>query len=640
MSVDTVTTYRYRISVLLLCGSDPDAVARSLMDVVHALGDESFEILLLLSDWQAVEHLLGALEGDVQFLDVSTLDDAEFSVAALRASGQFVISLRAGEVVDPEAVTAALESRQETFGRTAVAVGAPYELPNALRAEARARLQANETVLSAFEDAVQAAVTADNLPLAASLAQTAGDIAWHNHPGRHTSSAIEQALTSAGRVAAGNRRRSYVPAPAGGVARVLHVLTEGYPVGGHTRLAWRWIEADRDREHSVVLARQRGALPERLRTAAEQSGGRLFRLDDPVGDVVDRARMLRALAGDADAVILHVHPFDVLPLLAFADSTARPPIAFLDHADHAFWYGASIADLMISVRSSVLGFAQRRRGIPPARQAVLPLPIDPQPRNLAREAAKEQLGLPADATVLLTVAQPHKFARVDDCSYLDLVLPHLIERPDVHLVAVGPSADGDWSTARTATGGRVHALGLQPDVRRFYEAADVYLDSFPYASTTSATEAAALGVPVLAFTPHRLLAPPIYSDLPGAGDDLVQRAATPEQFGAVLRRWLDDVPGAWDSGARLAEALLDTAEGPLWSQALTDIYGRLLRTPRGTMSIAARTRRPDIADELFIRVAGAAHDTVKVVEAAGRHGLDVAAIAPFLQDRGLDAWSI
>ena len=66
-------------------------------------------------------------------------------------------------------------------------------------------------------------------------------------------------------------------------------------------------------------------------------------------------------------------------------------------------------------------------------------------------------------------------------------------RTDALLLAAGPSPDADWMPAGERTGGRIRALGRLPEVTLLHEAADVYVDSFPFSSLTSLLKQAATG---------------------------------------------------------------------------------------------------------------------------------------------------
>ena len=144
-----------------------------------------------------------------------------------------------------------------------------------------------------------------------------------------------------------SRRSASAPARAGRAAsaarpeRVLHVVTECAAVGGHSRMAWRWIERDAARVPTLALTRQRGPVPDRRAGAVGARGGRVA---DPEGhDLIARARELAALVDAADLVVLHVHPFEVVAPIALADRAGRPPVLLVNHADHCFWLGPALS---------------------------------------------------------------------------------------------------------------------------------------------------------------------------------------------------------------------------------------------------------------------------------------------------------
>src|SRR6185503_6674419 len=110
--------------------------------------------------------------------------------------------------------------------------------------------------------------------------------------------------------------------------------------------------ADKGSEHHVALTQQGTSnLPPRLREAAKNSGGRLHLLDRR-GSLLRIAHSLRRIASDVDFIVLHVHPDDVVPTLAFGAGIDHPPIAYLNHADHVFWIGSEICDINLNIRES------------------------------------------------------------------------------------------------------------------------------------------------------------------------------------------------------------------------------------------------------------------------------------------------
>src|SRR5208283_1013519 len=87
----------------------------------------------------------------------------------------------------------------------------------------------------------------------AAFAQIAADYAWKNPPGQLASPELEQMATELARKfmpAGPNTDRN---SSQGLPKRILHVLTAAYPLGGHTRFVWRWIQQDVERTHSIAL---------------------------------------------------------------------------------------------------------------------------------------------------------------------------------------------------------------------------------------------------------------------------------------------------------------------------------------------------------------------------------------------------
>ena len=189
--------------------------------------------------------------------------------------------------------------------------------------------------------------------------------------------------------------------------RVLHIVTAAKEVGGDSRFVWKWIDQDPQRSHPVALTEQLYfEIPAQLTRAVASSGGQVHVLDRGGADPVQRARVLRNLARDVDVVFLHVYPEDVVPVLAFSDKAGLPRVVFVAHADHQLWVGVSVCDLFVHLRETGLLLSAERRGIPPSRMALLPIPLEPTIRTIDRADAKKQLGLREDTVLLLSAARP------------------------------------------------------------------------------------------------------------------------------------------------------------------------------------------------------------------------------------------
>ena len=282
-----------------------------------------------------------------------------------------------------------------------------------------------------------------------------------------------------------------------GRQRWLHVLSIAKNIGGHTTMVRRWIEIDDsgDEHHLAVTSMERLDIPE-LSAAIERTGGTVTLLGG-ASSLLDRSRRLHELAArTADRIVIHAHPWDLVPTIAFG----RPggaPVLFVNHADHTFWIGAAIADLVVNLRQSGQDLTLRHRGVERNVLLRIPLPAPAQPSPDARAAIRTRLGIPSSATVFLTVGAAYKYTAVGAFDFPAMVQALLTELPQAYLIAVGPSAsDRGWATAANALGGRLICLGWRP-AAAYRAAADVYLEGFPFNSHTALLEAAVAGLPAV-----------------------------------------------------------------------------------------------------------------------------------------------
>ncbi len=441
-------------------------------------------------------------------------------------------------------------------------------------AEGVDRLRSNHSLFRSLSSEARDLLAAGDYASAAVWCEIAGFHAATSHSGIFASHELEDIAGRIARAALG--RGSAMPPPrarTGSPTRILHVATFVHPVGGLSRMIWRWIEQDAGRMHSVALIRQRRAVPERLAAAVGRSGGRVVSLSRGRSQILSLAKKLRALAADVDLVVLHVDTRDVVPILAFADMPNRPTIAYLDHADHHMWLGANIADIVIGLRRSGLDLARARRGIAPERCVLLPIPVTDIARTRTRAEAKRELGIDPDATLLLSVARAVKFRPVDGMSYADAHLPFLKRHPEAVLMVVGSGDRADWASAQAEVPGRIIGLPETSATARSFEAADIYVDAFPFVSTTSLLEAGSYGLPLVSRFPFPDGSEILGADMPGL-DGTLQRARSLRSYTAILERLVADPAYRVALGEATKAGIAAVHRGEEWRAALEGVYAR------------------------------------------------------------------
>ena len=324
----------------------------------------------------------------------------------------------------------------------------------------------------------------------------------------------------------------------------------------------------------------------------------------PTSRPLEQALELRKICQEADIVALHLFPYDIIPILALASECDTVKTLFINHADHTFWVGASVAHSVVHLRRQSPTFLQRRRALRPEFSPILPIPLDYAPSPVARAEAKRALGHAADTVLLLTIASPFKYDAPGQTAFLDLVTPVLTMLPHVALIAVGPEPEGAWLSAGTMTDGRIVALGTRWDNDLLYAAADIYLDSVPFSSTTSLLEAGSRGVPLVGFrgpdTELELLEP----GAPGI-DHAMELASDAEGYRQLLVRLVRDGDFRQRSGEYVQEQILSLHTGQKWVHTIHDLYTTVEhRTDRGCVVGNQDTFEPSSLNFALIRLYG------------------------------------
>ena len=104
-------------------------------------------------------------------------------------------------------------------------------------ADATASMATHRDWLRRAEALAEQLVERQEFEDAMSVAALGGHLALYSHPGMMVSPRLERAL---GQVSATLPQVRRTAPPASPPRRVLHVATEVYPTGGHSRVLWRW----------------------------------------------------------------------------------------------------------------------------------------------------------------------------------------------------------------------------------------------------------------------------------------------------------------------------------------------------------------------------------------------------------------
>lgn len=392
------------------------------------------------------------------------------------------------------------------------------------------------------------------------------------HPGRFSDARIENAALRIGARLSDSSDLSEPPAmdaDSQSRRRVLHVASRVFEIGGHTRMLYRWIRADRSSTHSVVLTDQGGSpIPSWLLDVVRRSGGTLVDLD---GSLVSRAAQLRIHArSTADVVILHHGGTDPVPTAAFAIA-GGPPVAVLNHADHAFWLGSGVADLLIDLRTADGVLSNDRRCI--SNRIVLPIPLEtPGGESRVPLAGRAALGIPPDRFVILSIGRAVKYRPCGAYDFVAVVNEVLNRHVNTHLYIIGAESQEVAPYLRAPCHERIHFLGSMEDPSEYLGVADLYLESFPFGSNTSFLEAALHGIAVV---PALRPMCPLLVARTDALDALVASSMNEDEYLRQVDELIRDRQRRCEFGEQIREQLQADHVGEGWLAKLDAVYARL-----------------------------------------------------------------
>lgn len=281
----------------------------------------------------------------------------------------------------------------------------------------------------------------------------------------------------------------------------LHVISHPYQTGGHTKFCRRWIESIETRKQSVIFT----SIPDEdelkeFRRVCSLSGGTVFVLESDFN--IGKAKQLRSIASRFEYIVMHTHMDDVVPNLAFGSEKFARPVVFFNHADHLFWLGASISDLVISMRTVAIDLNKSSRGID--RNYLLPIlvnDIQEKPNDLehSREI-KRKFNVSENSKVILTIANAEKLKPYDDIDFAKTMQKILKRSENTIVLVIGPSeSDSYWKQAFRDSNKKIICLGKlhRDQIDDYIKIADLGINSFPLGSTTSILEIARFNVPCL-----------------------------------------------------------------------------------------------------------------------------------------------
>jgi hypothetical protein len=286
------------------------------------------------------------------------------------------------------------------------------------------------------------------------------------------SNRLENLLTKIGECCIGFNGQLQQSLSNGKALKILHVATEFYDVGGHTRVVRDWIKDDLDNQHEILLTNQVADF--NLEIPA------LFNLLEGESHI-DKAKKLRAFIFERgyNKIVIHQHMHDVIISLALWDfkiNAKSIDVLFYVHSDFKFSLGNNICTKRISFSEINKNISARFR--PKVGQDyILQFPLDNQffkATNLTYKLkAKEKLGISIQKNVFISVASKYKYKPYKNINFLKEWDNFLLSQKNSLLIVIGcDENDFKEFCATEKKSKNLMLLGYKNDIHDYYLASD------------------------------------------------------------------------------------------------------------------------------------------------------------------------
>jgi hypothetical protein len=321
----------------------------------------------------------------------------------------------------------------------------------------------------------------------ASLYEALCTINWKIHSGIYYCEKIEIGLINLGeRNKISSNDSSYKK------RGVLHVGTEFHETGGHTRLFENYLKVFDSFENHLFLTKQnKEDIPTRIIKNSKIKKIYTSRFTEKI---IDKAIELSTIWRSYDYVILHIHPNDVIPNIAYG-MFKHNNILFINHADHVFWIGKKIFKNCVNIRPLGLQISKDLRSI--NNNILAPIILDITDANFIkpfRSYLSNKITFGSMTSVYKIIPDENKNF-IQDIYFLLEKFPNsifkLIGVEEKDLIKFG--YDKNYNP-------RLMLFGQIEHPKEILETIDIYLEGYPYNSLTALFDAVVCGAcPVLMY---------------------------------------------------------------------------------------------------------------------------------------------
>lgn len=284
---------------------------------------------------------------------------------------------------------------------------------------------------------------------------------------------------------------------------MLHVMTEAGNGGGHTTIVNNWIQWDRDRRYSLVLTDMNyEEVPSYIIEIISASHGKIICLE---GSYIEKAKQLLEISQAYERIILHIHMYDVVPVLAYSNCNWKIPVYFYNHADFRFSYGYSVADVVLNLNKFDWEKSQDYRGIASDKNLIFSSPNGGYIDSIGideniNHSIISKYGINKKEKLIVSMGDAFKYEDIIGYRFTDFV-SRLIDKSNANIqfIIIGPNPKRKkWKELEERTNGHARAIGYieRQEAYGLIKMCDLFICSFPMRAS-GAGLAERWGVPYL-----------------------------------------------------------------------------------------------------------------------------------------------
>lgn len=328
------------------------------------------------------------------------------------------------------------------------------------------------------EDLRSAIIAEPDLNQALELARIYGSLLWFADFGIYDAPVIENNLVE--------RCANYLKSTGEYVKKsdqpFVHIVTEPLMTGGHTRLMEK-LAVMHECQVDLVISRR---APDRVEQHLSQFFKKIICASSttPIDAVVELVRILASYK----KIVLHIHPDDIVSIVAcgVVKRLCGNQVFFVNHADHVFSYGTTVADYYFELSSYGRRLDERKSIC--GKKSFLGIPVKINEGEMDQDFSPNR----QQPLLFISAGSDIKYKPNKKYSIFELISRILDSYPKSKFLVIGSNIKKSfwWWPLKIRYGKRldIRAHLEYEEYKKVVQAADYYVDSHPIPGGTAFAE--------------------------------------------------------------------------------------------------------------------------------------------------------